>query len=70
MVLGPGRWGDSGDSMVGHVGQAGQHIMEISEGIQPSASAVFNDSINDSAALAGIGVADEQPVLLVIESFR
>jgi hypothetical protein len=31
--------------------------------------AVFDDGVDDGAALASIGVSHEEPVLLVMESF-
>jgi hypothetical protein len=49
---------------IGHVGQAGEYIAKILEWIQTPPPAVFNDGVNDRAALAGIGVADEEPVFL------
>ena len=49
---------------VGHSRQASEHVAEIGERVQPASSAVFDDRINDGAALAGIGIADEEPFFL------
>lgn len=38
--------------------------MEVVAGVDAQAPAVFQDGVEDGAALAGIGVAEEQPVLL------
>jgi hypothetical protein len=55
---------DLGDLVIGHVGQASQDVAEIGEWIKAAPTAVFNDRVDDGAALAGIGIADEKPVFL------
>ena len=60
----PGLRRDFGDLPVGHVRQSCEDVAKISERIQPASAAVFDDGINDGAALAGFGLADEEPVLL------
>ena len=47
----------------GHVRQAGQHFSQIGVGIDVPATATFDQSVNDGAALAGFFGAEEQPVL-------
>ena len=64
MCFVPSLWCDFGDLAVGHVGQAGEDFTKISEGIKPATAAAFNDGVDDRADLTGIGVADEEPVLL------
>jgi hypothetical protein len=60
----PGLGRDFRDLAVGHVGQASEHVAKISKGIESAAAAVFDDGVDDRAALAGIGIADEEPVFL------
>ena len=48
---------------VGHVRQTSEHIPEVSVRIDPAATAAFDDGVEDGAALAGIGFAEEEPVL-------
>jgi hypothetical protein len=64
----PDRRDDFGDLAVGHVRQAGKHLAKISVGIESTAAAAFDDGVDDGAALAGLGVADEKPVFLVMTS--
>ena len=49
--------------MVGHVGQAGEHVLEIIVGVNASASATFDESVKDGSAFTGVGIAHEKPVL-------
>jgi len=60
---------DFGDLAVGHVRQACEDFPEIRVRIKAASPAAFDDSVNDGAALSGLGIADKQPVLLVMESF-
>ena len=64
MDLAPSRWYDLWDLVIGHVGQAAQNIAEILVRIQSLSAASFDHGVNDRAALAGVGFADEQPVFL------
>jgi hypothetical protein len=52
-----------GDLAVGHVGQACQHVAKIGKRVKTASAAVFNDGVDDRAALTGIRLADEEPVL-------
>src|SRR5206468_3198572 len=61
--FGPGCGRDPGDLVVGHIGQASQHVFEIGVGINAPATAGFDDGVNNCSALAGIRVAHEEPVL-------
>ena len=54
---------DFRDLAIGHVGKACEHFTKISERVKTATAAVFNDGINDGAALTGIGITDEEPVL-------
>ncbi len=60
--------GDFRDLMVGHAREASQDIAEVGVGIETPAAATFDDGVNDGAAFAGFGVADEEPVLFVMAS--
>ena len=51
------------DLVVGRVGQALQHVFEIGVRFHAVAPTVFDQSVNDGAALAGFFGAEEQPVL-------
>ena len=46
-----------------HAGQAGQHVGEVFLRMDAQATAVFDDGVEDGALLAGLFIADEQPVL-------
>ena len=52
-----------GDLPVGHVRQAGQHVPKIGIGIDAPASATLDEGVKDGAALTGLSLADEEPVL-------
>ncbi len=52
------------DLPVGHRGQAGEHVPEIGERVEDTPPATFDDGVDDRAAHAGLGLADEEPVLL------
>ena len=64
MHLGPSFGDDFGDLPVGHVGQAGEDVAQIGKRINGAPATVFDEGVNDGAALAGIGIADEEPVFL------
>lgn len=51
------------DLPVGHRGEPGEHVVEVGVGIDAAAAATLDDGVEDGAALAGIGIAEEQPVL-------
>jgi len=48
---------------VGGVRQAGEDVTQVREGIETATAAAFDDGVEDGAAFAGFGLADEQPVL-------
>jgi hypothetical protein len=49
--------------MIGHFGQASQHVLKVSVGIDTPAAAAFDDGVNDGSAISGIRIAHEEPVL-------
>jgi hypothetical protein len=51
------------DLPVGHRGKPGEHVVEVGVGIDAAAAATLDDGVKDGAALAGIGIAEKQPVL-------
>ena len=55
---------DFPDLPVGHVRQTGEHVAEVGVRIEMPATAAFNDRVEDRAAFARVGFADEQPVFL------
>ena len=52
--------GELGDGLVGVVGDLGQHVLEVVEGIDAPVAAGLDDGEEDGATLAAIGVADWQ----------
>ena len=52
------------DLPVGHRGEPGEHVAQVGVGIDAAAAATLDNGVEDGAALAGIGIAQEQPVLL------
>ena len=48
------------DLVVFHGGQATQHIGQVFLRIDAAAAATLNDGVDDGAAPAGVGMADEQ----------
>ena len=50
--------------MVGHPGQAGEHVAEVGEGILAVTLAGDDEGVDDRRALAGVRMTDEEPVLL------
>ena len=51
------------DLPVGHRGKPGEHVAQVGVGIDAAAAATLDNGVKDGAALAGIGIAEEQPVL-------
>jgi len=51
------------DLPVGHRGQPGKHVAQIGMGIDAAAAATLDNGVEDGAAFAGIGIAEEEPVL-------
>ena len=50
--------------MIVHARQARQNVAQLSVGIQASASAAFDERIEDGSPVSGFGLAYEEPVLL------
>ena len=48
---------------VSHAGQAGEHVAQVNRRIFAVALAGDDQRVNDRRALAGVGMADKQPVL-------
>jgi hypothetical protein len=46
------------------VWQTGEHVAQVDVGIDAAAAATLDDGVDDRTALAGVRIADEQPVLL------
>jgi len=65
----PGLGGNVLDLPVGHRGEPGEDITEVGVGIDAAAAATLDNGVEDGAALAGIGIAEKQPVLLFMRSF-
>jgi hypothetical protein len=51
------------DLPLGHRGKPGEHVAQVGAGIDAAAAATLDNGVKDGAALAGIGIAQEQPVL-------
>lgn len=68
MGFAPGGGNDLRDLPVGHMGQAYEHVPEVSIRINAASAAVFNDGVEDRAAVSRVGFADEEPVLFVMLS--
>jgi hypothetical protein len=51
------------DLPIGGVRQLGEDVAQVSGGIKPAPTAAFDDGVENGATLAGVGLADEQPVL-------
>ena len=62
--LRPRLRGEILDLPVGRRGQPGEHVAQIGKGIETAAPTAFDDGVDDGAALAGLRVAEEEPVLL------
>ena len=53
----------------GHPRQTCEDVAEVGQGIDPAALAGHDDRVHDRGAVAGVGVADEVPVFLVMRSY-
>src|SRR4051794_27997659 len=62
--LGPSLRSKVLDLVVGGLGQAGEHVTQVGEGVEAAPAAAFDDGVEDGPALAGLFGADEEPVLL------
>jgi hypothetical protein len=50
------------DFVIGHPGQAPQHIVEVGQGLYLMAPATLQDRVDDRCAVARVGMSDKQPV--------
>ena len=62
--LRPGFGREVLDLPVGRRGQPGEHVAQVGERVEAAAAAAFDDGVEDGAAFAGLGFADEEPVFL------
>lgn len=61
----PARGGERTEVVLAvHRGQAGEQVADIDLRVVPMPEAGDDDRVEDGGALAGVGVADEEPVLL------
>ena len=51
------------DLPVGHRCEPGEHVVQVGVRIDSAGAATLDDGVEDGAALAGIGIAEEEPVL-------
>ena len=58
----PVGWGQRDGVFGHHAGQAGEHVGEVSLGIDTQAPAVLHDGVENGTLLTGLLVAEEQPV--------
>ena len=68
MGFAPDRRNNLRDLAVGHVWQAREHFPQVGVGIKAATPAAFDDGVEDGAALASLGITDEEPVFLVMTS--
>ena len=61
----PGLRGKFVDLVVGHRGDAIQHVAQVIEGVDPESATVLDDRVEDRSCLPGVRRAHEQPVFLV-----
>ena len=50
-------------------GKPCEHIAQVSVRIDAAGAATLDDGVEDGAAFAGIGIAEEEPVFLFMRSF-
>jgi len=50
-------------------GQPGEDVAQVGVGVFPMALAGYDDRVDDRGALAGVGMAYEEPVFLVMHSY-
>jgi hypothetical protein len=58
----PVGWGQRDGLFGHHAGQAGEHVGEVSLGIDTQAPAALRDGVEDDTLLTRLLVAEEQPV--------
>jgi hypothetical protein len=49
------------DLLIGHRGQAAQHVGQIFLGVNTPATATLDDGVDHRTAPPGVGMADEEP---------
>ena len=54
--------------MIGHRRQAPEQVAHVDQRIEAAALAGGHDGVDDGRTLAGVGMPDEEPVLLVMAS--
>ena len=52
------------DLPVGHGGKPGEDVAQVGVGIDAASTTTLDDGVKDGAAVTGVGIAQEQPVLL------
>ena len=57
------------DLPVGHRGKPCEDVAQVGVGVDAAAAATLDNGVEYRAALAGIGIAQEQPVLFFMRSF-
>jgi hypothetical protein len=55
--------------LVGHAGQAGEHVPHVGQRVDAAALARYDDRVDDRGAVAGARVTDKQEVLFVMCSY-
>ena len=60
----PGFGNDVFNLPIGHGWQPPQYVVQISVGFDPVTATAFDNRVDDGAAFSGLGVTEEQPVLL------
>jgi hypothetical protein len=63
--ISPGLGSDVLDLPVGHEWEPCEYIAQVSVRIDAARAATLDDGIEDGAAFAGIGIAEEEPVFLL-----
>ena len=54
--------------VVGHGRQPREHVLQVGVGIEAAALSRDDERVEHGGAVPGLGVADEEPVLLVMAS--
>jgi len=61
--FGPVLGGEFVDGVIGVSREAGEHVLEVSQGIDASAAAGFHYGVEDGRLFSGFRCPDEEPVL-------
>ena len=62
--LDPGGGGQLGKLPVGRRGEPGEEVAQVVKWVQAPPAAALDDRVDDRPPLAGVSLADEEPVLL------